>query len=140
MHPRLELLQNTTRRHFLKTASFGLGSLALAELKGGARADAPTIPAENPLAPRKPHFPGKAKRVIYLHMSGAPPHLDLLDYKPELVKHDGQDCPDAFLKGKRFAFTSGVPKLLGSPRKWAQCGQNGTWLSDALPNLQKVAD
>src|SRR5438552_10357875 len=104
MNPRLELLQNVTRRQFLRSASLGLGSLALAELGGSARADAPVIPADNPLAPRPPHFAPKAKRVIYLHMSGAPPHLDLLDYKPELVKHDGQNCPDEFLKGKRFAF------------------------------------
>ena len=76
----------------------------------------------NPLAPKPPHFSPKAKRVIYLHMTGSPPHLDLFDYKPELVKHNGQPCPDEFLKGKRFAFTSGTPKLLGTPRKFAQHG------------------
>jgi hypothetical protein len=64
MKPRLELLQHTTRRHFLQRTSLGLGSLALAELGGVLRADAPAIPADNPLAPRPPHFPGKAKRVI----------------------------------------------------------------------------
>ena len=85
-------------------------------------------------------FAAKAKRVIYLHLTGSPPHLDLFDYKPELVKHDGEPCPDSFLKGKRFAFTSGVPKLLGTPRKFAQYGKNGVWMSDALPQLQKVAD
>src|SRR5687767_4472015 len=102
MDPALERLQAVTRRHFLTDASLGLGSVALASLLGGAGrvAAAP----ENPLAPRPPHFPAKAKRVIYLHMSGGPPHLDLLDYKPELVKRDGQSCPDSFLKGRRFAF------------------------------------
>ncbi len=60
-----------------------------------------------PLASRRPHFDAKAKRVIYLHMSGAPPHLDLFDYKPELVKHDGEDCPQSILEGRRFAFTTG---------------------------------
>ena len=54
---------------------------------------------------------------------GSPPHLDLFDYKPELVKHDGQPCPDSFLKGKRFAFTTGTPKLLGTPHKFAPARQ-----------------
>ena len=94
----------------------------------------------NPLAPRKPHFEPKVKRVIYLHMSGGPPHLDLFDYKPELVKWNDKPCPDEFLKGRRFAFTSGVPKLMGTPRKFGQCGKAGTWMSDAIPNLQKIAD
>jgi hypothetical protein len=106
---------------------------------GSPSASAAISDAE-PLAPRAPHFPARAKRVIYLHMSGAPPHLDLFDYKPELVKLDGQLCPDQFLKGKRFAFTSGVPKLLGTPRKFAQYGAGGVWMSDALPNLHEVAD
>lgn len=139
MNPRLERLQAVTRRQFLGASSLGLGALALSQLEGTSRADV-TYPADNPLAPRKPHFPGKAKRVIYLHMSGAPPHLDLLDYKPELVKHDGKDCPEEFLKGKRFAFTSGVPKLLGTKQPFRQCGQAGIWMSDAIKPLHEVAD
>ncbi len=129
----LTQLQSQTRRQFLGSASLGIGAAALASLNAPAA-------VENPLAPREPHFKPKAKRVIYLHMSGAPPHLDLFDYKPELVKRTGQNCPDSLLKGKRFAFTSGVPKLLGTPRKFEQYGKGGVWLSDALPNLQKVAD
>ncbi|MFO0822452.1 MAG: DUF1501 domain-containing protein [Gemmataceae bacterium] len=117
MHPQLQRLQNATRRQFLGTSSLGLGALALSQLGGTAFADAPRD-KDDPLFPRKPHFPGKAKRVIYLHMSGAPPHLDLFDYKPELVKRTGENCPDEFLKGKRFAFTSGVPKLMGTPQKF----------------------
>ena len=137
MNEREQDLLGATRRHFLRDCSVGLGGMALSSVLGNvARAQ----DGENPLSPRTTHHRARAKNIIYLHMAGSPPHLDLLDYKPELVKHDGQDCPDAFLKGKRFAFTSGVPKLLGSPRKWAQCGEGGTWLSDALPNLQKVAD
>ena len=73
-------------------------------------------------------------------MSGSPPHLDLFDYKPELVKRTGQDVPESFIKGKRFAFTSGVPKLLGTPRKFKQHGKAGTWMSDAIPNLHAHAD
>src|SRR4051812_12385168 len=131
MHP----LLHQTRRQFLGTGSLGLGAAALATFAGDANAS-----QENPLAPKKPHFPAKAKRVIYLHMSGAPPHLDLFDYKPELVKRTGEPVPESFLKGRRFAFTSGVPKLLGTPRTFKQYGRGGIWMSDALPNLQTVAD
>ncbi|MGH7127031.1 MAG: DUF1501 domain-containing protein [Planctomycetaceae bacterium] len=95
---------------------------------------------ENPLAPKPPHFAPRAKRVIYLHLAGSPPHLDLFDYKPELVKRDGQDCPDEFTKGKRFAFTSGTPKLLGTPRTFSRHGEGGIWMSDAIPHLHSVAD
>ena len=77
----------------------------------------------------------RAKRVIYLHLTGSPPNLDVYDYKPELNKRDGQDCPQEFLAGRTFAFTSGTPKLMGSPRKFAQYGQSGTWLSDAVPHF-----
>src|SRR5262249_49029508 len=94
----------------------------------------------DPLAPKAPHFAPKAKRVIYLHLTGSPPHLDLFDYKPELVKRDGQLCPDDFIKGKRFAFTSGTPKLLGTKHEFARYGKEGIWMSDALPPLQSVAD
>ena len=142
MNPRLEQLQNLTRRHFLGKTAHDIGAVALASMMRGQTlgADLPTPSPTDPLAPRMPQFAGKAKRVIYLHLTGSPPHLDLYDYKPELVKRNGQDCPDAFLKGKRFAFTSGVPKLLGTPRKFAQYGQGGVWLSDAIPHLHSVAD
>jgi hypothetical protein len=78
-----EKLQQMTRRCFLRSAGqFSLGAIALAGLggKGLAATDSQII---NPLAPHKPHFPPKVKRVIYLHMSGGPPHLDLFDYKPD---------------------------------------------------------
>jgi hypothetical protein len=128
----VEHLQHLTRRTFLRESSVGIGSLALASLLNAEIA--------NPLAPRKPHFPAKAERVIYLHLSGAPPHLDLWDYKPELVKRTGQNCPDEYTKGKRFAFTSGTPKLLGTPRKFARHGKGGVEMSDAVPHLHEVAD
>src|SRR5688572_8833441 len=136
----VEQLRATTRRHFLRDSSLGLGALALSSLSARAPAADTARRAGDPLASRPPHFPAKAKRVIYLHMSGAPPHLDLLDYKPELVKRDGQDCPDAFLKGRRFAFTSGVPKLLGTKQPFKQRGKAGIWMSDALLHLHEVAD
>src|SRR5688500_6455260 len=118
MNPKLDQLQHITRRQFLKAGSqFSLGAVALQALSGSAAAGLSRA-AANPLAPRNPHFAPKAKRIIYLHMSGAPPHLDLFDYKPELVKRNGQLCPDDFIKGKKFAFTSGTPRLLGTPRKF----------------------
>jgi hypothetical protein len=139
MDPRLQRVQNMTRRHFLRDSQVGLGAIALAALLArDAPAEATAVP--NPLAPKPPQLPARAKRVIYLHLTGSPPHLDLFDYKPELVRYDGKPCPDAFLKGKRFAFTTGVPRLLGTPRTFAQYGENGTWMSDAIPNLQGVAD
>ncbi len=138
MHPRDELRQTLTRRHFLQGCQIGLGGIALASMMHG---DALSNPKRaDPQAPRPPHFPPRAKRVIYLHMTGSPPHLDMFDYKPELVKFDGQDCPQEFLEGKRFAFTSGVPKLLGTPRSFAQYGESGIWMSDAIPHLHQVAD
>ncbi len=137
MNPQLDNLQNITRRHFLERAGqFSLGAIALDALIGG-HAQAGVV---NPFAPRPPHFPAKVKRVIYLHMSGAPPHLDIFDYKPELVKRSGQDAPDAFVKGKTFAFTSGTPKLMGTPRTFSQHGAGGIWMSDAVPNFHGIAD
>lgn len=135
LHDRLQL---RTRRQFLNSAGqFSLGAIALQALQQDAGA---AVGADNPLAPRKPQFPAKAKRVIYLHMSGAPPHLDLFDYKPELVKRDGENCPDSILKGRKFAFTTGVPKLMGTPRTFKQYGKAGMWMSDAAPNFHGLAD
>jgi hypothetical protein len=142
MHPELTNKLHRTRRHFLASTGLGLGAAALASLMDGAcsTARAESRSAVNPLAPRSPHFPAKAKRVIYLHLAGSPPHLDLYDYKPELVKRNGQDCPQQFLKGRRFAFTAGVPKLLGTPQKFQRHGQSGQWISEAMPTLPGVAD
>ena len=139
MNPTFEQLQHLTRRHFLQRSATGLGAIALSALLKNDLTAAPAKTAD-PLAPRQPHLPAKAKHVIYLHLTGSPPHLDLFDYKPELVKRTGQECPDEFLKGKRFAFTSGTPKLLGTPRQFAQYGKGGVWLSDAIPHLHTVAD
>ena len=139
MHPHLENLQTLTRRHFLKQSTAGIGAAALASLLNND-ATASLANTAGPLSPRPAHFPGRAKHVIYLHLTGSPPHLDLFDYKPQLVRYNGQDCPDEFLKGKRFAFTSGTPKLLGTPRQFIPCGQSGVWLSDAIPHLRGVAD
>ncbi len=139
MNPLQNQIHQQTRRQFLQNSQLGVGALALSSLLGTS-APAAESSVVNPLAPKSPHFAAKAKRVIYLHLTGSPPHLDLYDYKPELVKMSGQDAPDSFIKGKRFAFTTGTPKLLGTPRKFAQHGQGGVWLSDAIPHLHSVAD
>lgn len=116
----------------------GLGGVALSDMLA---TDAYALEApSNPLLPKLPPFAAKAKRVIYLHLTGSPPHLDMWDHKPELVKRDGQECPDEYVKGKKFAFTSGTPKLMGSPRTFKQYGKNGLWMSDAIPHLHGVAD
>ena len=138
MNPALEQIQLNTRRHFLKNCGVGLGAGALAQILSP---DAFGLKApENPLLPRKSHFSSKAKRVIYIHLTGSPPHLDLWDYKPELVKRTDQECPDEFIKGKQFAFTSGTPKLMGTPRTFSQHGKSGMWMSDAIPHLHQHAD
>jgi len=132
MDPILEHRLLATRRHLLGGMAGGIGSLALADLLGAESAD--------PLAPRSPPLPARAKRLIVIHLTGSPPHLDLYDHKPELVKRDGEECPAETIAGKKFAFTSGTPKLLGTRRSWVRCGSSGLELSDAIPHLHRVAD
>jgi hypothetical protein len=140
MNTQITDLQQLTRRHFLSTTGIGLGAMAVSAMSDSVtRADI-EFDAMQPVACRQPHFEPTAKRIIYLHLTGSPPNLDCYDYKPELVKRSGEDCPQSFLEGRTFAFTTGVPKLLGTPRKFAQHGESGTWLSDAVPNLHSVAD
>ena len=125
-----------TRRHFFRDCQVGVGGMALGTLLADeTRGNAPSA-----LAARASHLEPRAKSVIFLHMAGSPPNLDLFDYKPELVKRSGQDCPQELLAGKKFAFTQGTPKLLGTPRQFAQHGESGTWLSDALPKLAGWVD
>src|ERR1700712_3713740 len=139
-------LHFNSRRHFIKESAMSLGALALGSMLGscgsGSSATNNKIvfdPA-NPLAPKLPMFPGKAKSVIYLHMAGAPSQLELFDYKPQLMKLNGQDCPPSFLEGKKFAFIRGVPKMLGPQAKFSQHGQSGAWISENLPHLSTIAD
>ncbi|GAB3492523.1 DUF1501 domain-containing protein [Spirosoma knui] len=131
-----------TRRHFLKQCTSGLGSLAMLSLLDGCGVgpSTPVARNENPLKPLSPLQSGKAKRVLFMHMEGAPSQLELFDYKPELAKLDGQLCPQSLLEGKRFAFIKGVPKMLGPQAQFAQHGQSGAWLSDYFEHLPKVVD
>ena len=125
----------------------GMGAMALGSLLGGCNLLSKTeatanaqIDLSNPMAPKPPHFPAKAKAVIYLHMAGAPSQLELFDYKPELAKLDGQDCPPSLLEGKRFAFIRGVPKMLAPQAQFRPCGESGMLVSDYLPHLQTAVD
>jgi hypothetical protein len=141
MNNRLERSTQLTRRHFLHTAQAGVGALAWAGLAGhGSAANGPPGSDDRPLAPRRPPLPARARSIIYLEMAGAPPQQDLFDYKPELVKLNMQPCPDELLKNQKFAFIKGHPKMLGTPHKFAQHGQGGTWISELLPNIARVAD
>jgi hypothetical protein len=133
-------LRDMTRRYFFQSAGLSIGSLALASLLGGkARADE-RADALNPMAPRAPHFAPKAKRIIYLFMSGAPSQLDLFEPKPKLVEYNNKECPAELIKGERFAFIRGVPKLLASPHTFQQHGQCGMWMSELLPNTARIVD
>jgi hypothetical protein len=132
---------HVSRRWFLEQCGVGLGAMALGHLCGNSSSAAPaTSAALNPLAARPPHFPGKAKRVIFLFMAGAPSHLELFDNKPELTKFDGTLPPADLIKGYRAAFINPSSKLLGPKFKFAKHGQCGAELSELLPHLAEVVD
>ena len=137
-------LQMETRRNFIKQSFLGLGGLALGTMMSCQSKPNPSslnlFDPKNPLVPRPPHFAPKARSVIYLHMAGAPSQLELFDYKPELAKLDGQDCPQSFLEGKKFAFIRCVPKMLASSAEFKQHGESGATISNYLPHLSTVAD
>src|SRR5919204_1198739 len=139
MNIREEILKYRTRRQFFKDCGTGLGTIALASLLNDQLFAEPES-AYDPLAPRRPHFAPRAKAVIYLHMAGAPSVLDLFDYKPKLTELNGKPCPESYIRGQQFAFIKGVPKLLGTPHKFARHGKSGQEMSNLLPHLATVAD
>src|SRR5437667_6690367 len=133
-----------TRRHFFARNSVGIGSAALASLLGGtgSAATVDTNPKTGGLADL-PHFPPKAKRVIFLHQSGGPSQMDLFDYKPNMRKLQGNELPDSIRRGQRITgMTSGQSSFpVASPVfKFSQHGKSGTWLSGALPQPAKTVD
>jgi hypothetical protein len=132
-----DTLKDITRRTLFKQVGYGIGGLALSSLLSESLwAQGST----DPFAPKRPPLPAKAKNVIFLFMAGAPSQVDLLDPKPTLQKYDGQACPAELLKGEKFAFIQGVPKLLGSPYQFERVGKSGQWMSELLPHLKEVAD
>lgn len=124
------------RREFLTDAFCGFGSLAFAAISQQEQARAA---GHNPLAPKAPNFPGKAKSVIFLFMAGGPSHLETFDPKPLLNQLNGQPRPKEFGEVKR-QFIKGEPKLLGSRRTFKQYGKSGLWVSDLLPHIATCAD
>jgi hypothetical protein len=141
MRTRLDFVREISRRHFYQQCGIGLGKMALASLlTGGATARAAGALSESPLAARPAHAAPKARRVIYLFMAGAPSQLDLFDYKPALVKHDGQPIPPEIVRDQRYAFIRRDASLLAPRFAFARHGGCGAELSAALPHLATVAD
>ena len=141
-HLAREIQTGRTRRWFFKQCGVGLGSMALASLLRDSLAPSAqaALAPTGPLAPKAPHFPAKAKRVIYLFQAGAPSHLDLFDYKPQLEKFNGTLPPADLLKGYRAAFINPNSTLLAPKYKFARYGQCGAELSELLPHLAEVVD
>ena len=129
--------RSQTRRHFLGNLTQGVGAMALASLLGRETSAAGRVRGTGD---RPPHRAPRAKRVIYLHMAGSPPQLDLFDPKPTLDAHDGEPCPEEMLADERFAFLEGHPTLLASPYRFAPAGQSGLQVSELLPHFRRVAD
>lgn len=122
-----------SRRQLLKSSASGFGYLAFAGLAHEAAAqDGARRAPGGVLAPKKPHFPTRAKRVIFLCMNGGPSHVDLFDYKPELNKQSGGVTT--------IGRDRGGAKLLGSPFKFARHGESGLWISEVFPLLARQAD
>jgi len=140
--PATTRLRAQTRRHFFERCRVGLGSITLASLLSDSWlcADESAKSAGNPMAPKRSHFPAKAKHVIFLFMAGGPSQLELFDHKPKLQELNGQVVPPSYVENKRFAFIKGTAKLLGTRRTFARHGQSGAELSDLLPHLATIVD
>lgn len=130
--------KEVSRRWFLQQCSVGLGAIAFGQLLA-ERGYADTTRMD-PLAPKQPQFAPKAKRVIFLFMAGAPSHLELFDYKPQLAKFDGTLPPPELLKGYRAAFINPNSRLMGPKFKFAKYGKSGIELSELLPHTAKIVD
>ncbi len=135
-----EIRRILARRSFLRNTAGGIGMMALADLlHAGAGETTPAVPV-NPLAPRKPHFPGKAKSVIFLFMEGGPSQMDLFDPKPEHQKWHGKPLPPEMTKDLKLAFIKPTAAVLASPREFKKHGQSGLVFSDFLPHTSQCAD
>src|SRR5438477_5739195 len=126
---------DVTRRHFFRDCGYGVGKAALASLLVGGTAglNPAARAAEGPLAPKKPHFPGKAKSVIHLFMAGAPSQLDLFDRKPALVKYAGKPIPSEVTGGQRFAFIRPDAAALAPQFQFKRFGRSGVELAEVMP-------
>jgi len=137
-----EFRQNITRRHFFSQGSNLLGSASLAALMG-TNAQAAGSSALDFSGAMQPHFPGKVKHIIYLHMVGGPSQLDLYDYKPVMQDWYDKDLPDSVRMGQRLTtMTSGQSRFPIAPSKYKfeQCGESGMWVTELLPSTRKMVD
>ena len=135
-----EMVKRTKRRWFFGECGVGLAGMATQSLLGKEAGSESSSIEANPLAAKLPHFPAKAKRVIYMFQAGAPSHLELFDNKPELTKSDGKLPPRELLAGYRAAFINPNSTLLGPKFKFEKHGQCGMELSEVLPYTAKIAD
>ena len=155
MNPLREAELIETRRHFFRRSATGVGTVALASLLNPSLFGAPNAAPTQSLTdarfagerfggiPGVPHFAPKAKRVIYLFMSGAPSQLDMWDYKPQLDDWFDKDLPTSVINGQRFTtMTSGQKRFPVAPSKFefARHGKNGAWVSELLPHTASIVD
>ncbi len=141
MNPHDEAVHVETRRQLLGRSAYGIGALALNAL--GATTGKVIGSKVTGGLPGLPHFAPKAKRIIYLHMVGAPPQMDLLDYKPKMAEWYDKDLPESIRQGQRLTtMTSGQARFPIAPSvfKFAQHGKGGAWMSELIPNMAKMAD
>ncbi|MFO0915750.1 MAG: DUF1501 domain-containing protein [Pirellulales bacterium] len=138
-----QLWQRLGRRCFLQQAGISLGTAALATLLNPSPAGADERVSAGGSASVGGHIPARAKRVIYLFMSGGPSQIELFDYKPQMTEWSNRELPDSVRQGQRLTTMTStqtrlpiVPSCCG----FRQAGQNGTWISDLLPNTAKVID
>src|SRR5262245_29497356 len=130
-----------TRRHFFRDCGVGLGKIALAGLLTDAFAGPRAAKAVDVLAPKKPHFTPKVKRVIHLFMAGAPSHLDLFDPKPQLAKLEGKPLPPSVIGGQRYAFIRSDAAVMGPRFKFKKVGSSGVEIAgEVMPHLSEVID
>ncbi|MDB6154134.1 MAG: hypothetical protein JWL90_2587 [Chthoniobacteraceae bacterium] len=146
MQPLHDFAALQSRRAFLSNTGLGVGAIALNCLIGGRQAAAAAQnygSAVHPSLPGLPHFPASAKRIIYLHMNGAPSQLDLFDYKPNLGGYFDKNLPESVRMGQRITtMTSGQTRLPVAPSmfKFSQHGRSGMWISELLPHTASVVD
>ena len=130
-----------SRRSFFRDAAGGIGTIALAALlEKEGRAATSGLPDANPLSPKKPPLPAKAKNVIFMFMEGGPSQLDLFDPKPGLAKWNGKPLPAAMTKDMKLAFIKPTAAVLASPRTFTPAGQSGMEFSDYIPHMASCAD
>ncbi|MGN6134316.1 MAG: DUF1501 domain-containing protein [Aureliella sp.] len=141
------LSEAMARRHFLHSAGYGVGMAALAQLLAndsqlqGAAPAGNSLADSDPLAPKPPHFPARAKACIFIFLEGGPSQIDLWDPKPKLNQLSGQPLPESFTKQVRFAFIKKETAVLqGSERKFTPHGESGMVFSDLTPHLARHAD